>query len=196
MSSVYEAGSLYNSLKLHFNNENYNFLKYNGKTKCKFVPENQFYVFQKLEKRYGENLKEFYIANFLENPKVWINELLTQDADDVYKNFLRKKESLGYVFKSDIQILLEDQDNFNNVLLVKKGFPVLMKMVMQKKVSLETLLILDDILQFIVMWEKKIQDELIWKGFRLKCIKYKPFLIFDTNKMKEILKQELKCLKN
>jgi hypothetical protein len=194
MSSVYEAGSLYNSLKLHFNNENYNFLKYNGKTKCKFIPENQFYIFQKLEKRYGENLKYFYVSNFLENPKIWINDLLSQEADDVYKNWQKKKESLGYIFKNDISLIFEDRDNLNDVLLVKKDFPILMKMVMQKKVSLETLLILDDILQFIKVWEKKINDELIWKGFRLKCIKYKPFLIFDTDKMKTILKQEVKRL--
>ena len=76
-----------------------------------------------------------------------------------------------------------------------KDFPILMRLVMQKKVSLETLLILDYILNFIEVWNKKIQDELIWKSFRLRCIKYKPFLKIDMEKMKNILKEEIKNAK-
>ena len=103
MSSVYEAGNLFNALRLHFNDEKYNYFKYNGKTKCKFVPENQFYVFQKLEKRYGENIQDFYVANFLENPKLWIHDLLGQECDDIYKEWLRKNQSLTYHFKSILE---------------------------------------------------------------------------------------------
>lgn len=191
MSSVYEAGNLYNALRLHFNDEKYNFFKYNGRTKCRFVPENQFYVFQKLEKRYGENIKDFYVANFLENPKIWINDLLGQECDDVYKEWLRKNQSLTYHFKNDLNNLLEKFE-FNDLFVVKKEFPILMKLVMQKKISLETLLILDSILNFIEVWNEKIQDELIWKAFRIKCIKYKPFLQIDQEKMKTILKEEIK----
>ena len=192
--SATEAGKLYNALKLHFNNEEYDFVKYHGKTSIKFIPENQIYTFQKLQNRYGETLKEFYISNFVENPKIWVNDLPNQESDDVYRSWLKKKESLSYVFRTDVSNILENQEDINDVLRVKKDFPILMKMVLQKKVNIETLLIMDNIVKFFSVWDKRIKDELIWKSFRMKCIKYRPFLEFEPDKMKYILKQEVKRL--
>ena len=187
-----EAGKLYNALKLHFNSEEYDYIKYNGKTRIKFIPQPQLYAFQKLNSRYGDELKNFYIANLLENPNVWIFDLLNQECDDIYKSWKKNQESLGYNFKNDISILMESEEDFNNFFKVNKNFPPLMKMVQQKKINLETLLILDDILKFIDKWNKQIQEEFIWSAFRLKCIKYKPFLIFDKKKMIKALKEEVK----
>ena len=141
--STNEAGVLFNALKLHFNDDKYDFFKYNGRTRIKFIPESQFYVFKKLEARYGDGLKDFYVSNLLENPKIWVNELLTQEADDVYKNWLRKKESLSYVFKNDISNILDSYDNINHTLKVSKELPILIKLVLQKKINIETLLVLD-----------------------------------------------------
>lgn len=187
-----EAGKLYNALKLHFNSEEYDFIKYNGKTRIKFIPQPQLYAFQKLNSRYGEDLKNFYIANLLENPNVWIFDLLNQESDDIYKVWKKKQESLGYVFKNDISALLETEEDFNKIFQVNKSFPPLMKLVQQKRINFETLLILDDILKFIDKWNRQIKEELIWNAFRLKCVKYKPFLNFDKEKMKRILKEEVK----
>jgi len=186
-----EAGKIYNALKLHFNSEEYDFIKYNGKTRIKFIPQPQLYAFQKLNSRYGDELKNFYIANLLENPNVWIFDLLNQECDDIYKIWKKKQESLGYIFKNDISLLLEEGD-FNKIFLVDKTFPPLMRLVQQKRINFETLLILDDILKFIDKWNRHIKEELIWKAFFMKCVKYKPFLIFDKDKFKKVLKEEVK----
>jgi hypothetical protein len=42
------------------------------------------------------------------------------------------------------------------------------------------------------MWDKKIDDDIIWPDFKLKCEKYTPFLHYDKNKFKEILKEKIK----
>ncbi len=128
----------------------------------------------------------------MENPNVWIFDLLNQECDDIYKNWKRTQESLSYIFKNDISNILDSNENFNEIFQVKKTFPPLMVFVQQKRITLETLLILDDILKFLGNWDKQINDELIWKSFRLRCIKYKPFLSFDKGKMKNVLKQEVK----
>jgi hypothetical protein len=128
----------------------------------------------------------------LENPKIWVNDLLSEESDDVYRTFLNKKESLTYSFKNDIICLFEETENLNDLILVNKDFPVLMKRTMQKRINIETLLIMNSILKFFFMWDNNIKDEIVWKDFRLKCIKYFPFIKFDKDKMKEILKTEVK----
>lgn len=183
---------MYNALKLHFNSEEYDYIKYNGKTRIKFIPQQQLYAFQKLNNRYGDELKNFYVSNLLENPNIWIFDLLNQECDDIYKKWKRTQESLGYVFKNDVSTILESCDDVNDVFKIKNTFPPLMKMVQQKKITIETLLILDSILNFIDKWNRQIKEELIWKPFNLKCNKYKPFLLFDSNKMKKILREEVK----
>jgi len=190
--SVYDSYRLYNSLKLHFNSESYNYFKYSGKIKSRYIPEHQFYIFEKLDKKYGDNLEDFYVSNFLENPKTWINDLLSEDCGEIYLSYVKRKESLTYSFKTDIIYLFDESDDFNKLFVVDKDFPLLMKKTLQNKIKIETLLILNSILQFFGVWDNKIKDDLIWKDFRLKCIKYFPFVKFDQTKMKEILKMEIK----
>jgi hypothetical protein len=42
------------------------------------------------------------------------------------------------------------------------------------------------------MWEKKIIDDIVWPELKNKCEKYKPFLFYDKNKMKNILQEKIK----
>jgi len=65
-------------------------------------------------------------------------------------------------------------------------------LVQLKQVSLETLVILNDLLKFFPMWDKKIDDDIIWPDFKMKCEKYSPFLNYDKDKFKIILKDKIK----
>ena len=94
--SAFEAYKLYRGLKLHFSTENYNYFKYNGSTTNKFIPENQLLVFEKINKLYGKNLEEFYVANFLDNPNLWVNELLSEECFERFNCYKKRKESLSY----------------------------------------------------------------------------------------------------
>jgi hypothetical protein len=72
------------------------------------------------------------------------------------------------------------------------SYPVLMHLVQLKQVSLETLCILNDIMKFFPMWDKKIDDDIVWPDFKMKCEKYTPFLNYDKVKFKAILKEKIK----
>ena len=63
---------------------------------------------------------------------------------------------------------------------------------MHGKVAIETLVILNDLLNFFPVWEKKIIDDIVWPELKNKCEKYKPFLFYDKNKMKNILQEKIK----
>jgi hypothetical protein len=187
--STYDVARLHLSLKLHFTTT-YDYFEYNGKCKIKFIPQQHLFLYEKLDKKYKDNIKDFFIANFVEKPKIWINEFLSEESNQIYLNYKKRKESLGYVFKEDINYLIDNYKDLNKVLIVNKTHPILMKSVLQEKVSLETCIILNDMVHFTKVWDKRM-DDVIWKEFRLKLTKFAGFVIFDKDKMKKILKTVL-----
>jgi len=190
--SALNSANLYNALKLHFNDDKYDFFKYKGKTRIRQIPNHHLEMFGILNNRYGEKLQDFYIANFLIDSKVWIGDLLSNECDSNYKEWNKKINNLTYIYKNNIIELMDEVTDLNELLYVNDDYPLLLKRVLQEKVSLESLLITNSILKFFPMWNKNIKDDIIWPHFRKKCVKYFPFLSFDKDKMTEILKIEAK----
>jgi hypothetical protein len=60
---------------------------------------------------------------------------------------------------------------------------------LQKETKIETLCILNSILGFLPMWDKKITDTIRWPNLKRKIVKYTAFLPKDVVKYKLILKK-------
>jgi len=74
------------------------------------------------------------------------------------------------------------------VLEVKNGqHPILLKEFMAKKVSLETICIMDEIIGFTKDWDRLISERIIYPGIHVKINKYKSFVEFNRMKYKSIL---------
>jgi len=194
-NSGYASFTLYNSLKLHFTSSSYDYFKYHGKTNVStatFLKRKDKYTFYKFSRKYSvEELRDFYVANLLEGDK-WVGDM-AKDGEEVYKKWQKTQQSLTYTFENDIMYLLADGGSPDSMLQVKpNGYPQLMHFVQLKQVSLETLCILNDIMNFFPMWNKKIDDDIIWPDFKLKCLKYTPFIQYDKQKFKNILKEKIK----
>ena len=192
----FAAYALWNALKLHFTSDSYDYFKYNGKTnvsKQTFTTNKSKYHFYKLSRKYNlEELKDFYVANFIQGKGDWVGDLL-QDGDENYTKWQKTQQSLTYTFENDIIVLLDKVENPNDLLVVRNNeFPKLMQYTTQGDVTLETLIILDDLMNFFPMWEKEIYDDIVWPNFKTKCVKYKPFLHYDKEKFKQILKEKIK----
>jgi len=191
----FEAFAMYQALKLHFSG-NYDYVKYNGKTnanKDQFMIRKDKYSFYKLSRKYKrEELFGFYVANLLKNPKVWVGELATDDANSEYLLWLRVQQSLSYIFEQDLNHLFDKVDKPDDLLKVVDGqYPLLYNEYLQDSVYLETVVILDDILNFLPMWSKKVEDDIVFPDFVKKCSKYKPFLNYDKAKFKTLLKDKI-----
>lgn len=191
----YAAFAMYNSLKLHFTSKSYDYFKYHGKTNVSavtFLKRKDKYSFYKLSRKYSlDELKYFYVANFLEGDK-WVGDM-AKDGEEVYKKWQKTQQSLTYNFENDIVYLLSNGGSPDEMLEVKpNSYPLLMKFVQLGQIKLETLVILNDILNFFPMWDKKIEDDIIWPNFKMTCIKYTPFLQYDKAKFKKILKEKIK----
>lgn len=192
----YEAFSLYNALKLHFSSKSYDFFKYHGKSNISiesFENRKDKYHFYKLSRQNDKNdYIEFLVSNFLIKEKLWVGDLLQEDAIITYKKRMATLQSLGYVFKNDCQTLKDSVESPNELLEVKDGeYPKLLIMTLQKDVHFETLCILNSLMNFLPMWDRKIADTIRYPEFSMKVKKYMPFLEFDKEKFREIATKEL-----
>jgi len=197
----FAAYALWNALKLHFTSESYDYFKYNGKTnvsKQTFTTNKSKYQFYKLSRKYNlEELKNFYIANFIQGKGDWVGDLL-QDGDENYTKWQKTQQSLTYTFENDIMYMFDSVDGAEFWHIddyfkpVDGGWPMLITKMMHEKISLETVCILGDILGCMPKWEKQITEDIIWPTHRRIIKKYTPFILYDKEKYKQILKEKIK----
>jgi hypothetical protein len=189
----FAAFALYTALKTHFTSSSYDFFKYHGKTnvsKDSFMKNKSRYQFYKLSRKYSlEQLRNFFLANFIYGNSTWVGEMLGPEGDKAYSKWQKTNQSLTYVFENDI-IGLIGNDSPESMLVVNDGqHPTLLREVMSGTIAIETMVILNDIMNFFPMWNRKISDDIIWPNWRLKCEKYVPFVNYDKIKFKNILRE-------
>lgn len=191
----YEAFSLYNSLKLHFSSDSYDFFRYNGKSNISiesFENRRDKYHFYKLSRQQDkDDYIQFLVSNFLVNEKCWAGDLLQEEAIIAYKNRMAIIQSLGYKFQNDCKDLRDSVESPNDLLKTDGDYPVLLLRTLQKDTHLETLCILNSFMNFLPMWDRKIADTIRYPEFSRKVKKYTPFLHFDKTKFKNIIMKEL-----
>ena len=174
-----ETYQSYLALKLHFEGK-YDYFKYGGKTSASaesFEKRKDKYKFVKLSTKLSDpQILDYYLANFIRGKK-WIG-----DFDKT--NWLEHKkvnQSLEYVYQNDIETLLTLVEEFDILFRVGEGnHPKLVKAYLGKKVSLETLVILEKILKFRESFDAKISETYIWPKVSLLIKKYEPFLKIDV----------------
>jgi hypothetical protein len=185
----FEAYKQYLAVKQHFTLPSYDYFKYNGKVRANessFESRKDKYMFYKLSKR--EELHEFLVANLSEFPNIWVGDLVSDQCDLTYKKFLLRKESLTYLFKNDIDNLLEDFDS--NFKVEDGEYPHLLKLLIRQKINKETFIIINDCVSFFASWNKKILDPVLWPTIAMNCNKLRPFLNIEKDKYCVILKEK------
>lgn len=197
MITGYETFGIYQALKLHFTTDSYDFFKYGGKSKISidaFENRKDKYHFYKLSRRLQskDEMIDFIVAQFIHDDNAWIGNMLDEQADSIYRQRQKVMQSLSYTFENDCHKIFNDTSNPNVVLQSEDGdYPTLLTMTLQKDVEFETLCILNRMLNFLPMWNKKIADTIRWPQYKRKIEKYTPFITFDSTRCKLILKKVL-----
>lgn len=192
----YEAFCLYNALKMHFTSDSYDYFKYNGKTRTSidaFENRKDKYYFYKLSRRNTkEDYIDFLVSNFVHDENVWVGTLVTDEALDIHRARMRIIQSLSYSVGEDFTKIVECSTTPDEVLKVIDDYPKLLTMMLHSDIKLETVCILNSLLNFFPMWNKKITDTIRWPQISKKCLKYTPFIQFDKQKMKTLLMEKMK----
>lgn len=186
----FEAFKLFNAIKMHFTTDSYDYFKYHGKIRAdeiSFETRKDKYMFYKLSKH--EDPLTFLVANFAEGKKLWVGDMFEADKQLTYNEFLKRKQSLTYIFENDIDNLLEDFDK-NFEVPGNGDYPFLLKLLTRKKIAKESFIIMQDCVRFFSSWNKKITDPVLWPQVAMNCKKLHPFLSYEKDKYCGILKNK------
>lgn len=191
-----ECYRTYISIKNHFTQKKYNYHKYNGKVKASlqsFYKRRDRFWFEKMSRiKNEEEIKNFFISNFVtcEDPQtLWIGDII-KNGESNYKKWQKKIQSLSYIFKEELDIL--NKDGLIESFKIKGNkHPKIIKLYLSKKVSLETLVILNKILKYKKKYDEKLLDP-VWEFTSMKIEKYSPFINLDISKYKNIIREIIK----
>ena len=191
MMQPFDAYSMYNALKLHFEQDSYDAVKYNFKSNVSpksFFARKDKYFFAKLAKTYDDKLLQYYIANF-KNGVSYVGDMLNEGGETYFKEHMKIRESIHREFQKDINSLIDMDIEFDEFFKIKQTHPLIVKLLMREEISLETVVILDSILGFMEREGSKITETIIWPDISRKIMKYKPFVDFNKIKCVDIIKK-------
>lgn len=182
----FESYVLYQSLKLHFKSEKYDFFKYNGTMKSlkyeTFEKKKDKYFYYKLSNHL--NPKMLIVSNILHDEKksAWIGNIMNSEGYRIYLNWLKKYESFSYLFRQD----LEKIDNLKDWLKQKEDdMPFILTKVRQGDIMIETVVVLNRLLNFFEGWKT---NNILLNHDLFLYKKYDPFLNLDMKKYSLIVK--------
>ena len=198
MYGGFDVYKTYLAVKLHFTSDTYDYYKYDGKVNAKldtFTKRKDRYFFHKLSTRYAEtDILDFFVANFLADSKRCIGNLLANDGRDVYLDYKKRKEAFAYHFKQECGTIVSDLGrlniSFNDGFIPPNGqHPRVLRLLIQRKISYQTAVVLDHFLGFTKNWDKEITEKVVWPEISLKVSRVKPFVNFNATECKLIMKE-------
>lgn len=195
--SPFETYCLFQALKLHFTTESYDFFKYGGKTKStvdQFNSKRDRFFYHRLCRRYDKDqIKDFIVANMLGRDKSWVGDLLDDDADEQFTQYIKQKQSLTYRFKNELEKVFTEHEN--PFKFEDNGYPALINDYMRGDISFDTALIINDFTNCFSKFDKKLKGDFLWDKFYFKAKKFRPFLEYDKNKIAGIIKEQINVTK-
>lgn len=176
------AYRMYLAVKLHFMSDSYDITKSRDNVRVsrgKFDERNQHALYEKFADRFERksDMAQYLVANFAYG--AWGNTDIiygTAEAESNHKTWIRRKQSMTQVFKTDLNRLALDYetkdikflDDFNSSL------PHAFQLFLGNHITIETLALIDKFHPYLEQW--KGQLGVMWKDELRRIIKAKPFI--------------------
>ena len=193
----FKAFRYYLALKLHFNNDKYNVFENKGNIKYSyenFNSRNDRHIFEKLARKFDtdKDLIQFLVSNFAYGHDNMIFAI--EESNEYYLEWQKRKQSITRIFKDDLNTIeLESQkhalslDQIINFTL--NEYPSIIKLYLGKKIAIESVSILNDLLDFIPKWKQNQSGMLILESDIRKIEKIKGFVKYEQEKIKPIFNE-------
>lgn len=190
----FKAYRYYLALKLHFTTEKFNVFENRGNVRGSreaFNARNDRYIFEKLARKHSDDREiiQFFVANFAYGNESAIYE--GQEADANLTEWNKRKQSITKTFIDDLAALLTHTEinklptssifdfNFNE-------YPAALKLYLGGKISVETLVIINDLDHIVEHWLDNPTVQHIWANELLRIKKLTGFVKYDKIKLRKI----------
>lgn len=187
----YEVYIDYLALKRHFTTEYYDYHRYNGKVKANkdsFEKRKDKFFFEKISRHRDPH--GLMLANFLKLDDIWVKNLTGDEATERYNQWLGKLQSISRSVENELSVLDEDFDS--NFKVLDGRHPNILKLYLADKLSIETFIIIYDLVGCETYWNNKFENDFIWNEVKKKIKKVRPFLVYDKTKIKNIIVEKFR----
>ena len=171
---------MYCALKAHFQGD-YDYHKFSGKTKTKresYYKRMDRFFFAKTAVKYEDTeVLNYFVSNFIHDRSGYIANF----TDKNYETWMNKRAMFYEIFSQEMQPFVK---NFEPLFECEsRQHPTLLKEYMGKRISLETMIVLDDLVEFSKRWDKElVWDDFVWPDVKKLMNNYKGFLTINTDK--------------
>jgi hypothetical protein len=193
----FKAFRYYLALKLHFNNDKYNVFENKGNIKYSyenFNSRNDRHIFEKLARKFDtdKDLIQFLVANFAYGHDNMIFAI--EEANEYYLEWQKRKQSITRIFNDDLNTIeLESQKNALSldqiINFTLNEYPSIIKLYLGKKIAIESVSMLNDLLDFIPKWKQNQSGMLILESDIRRIEKLKGFVKYEQEKIKPIFNE-------
>lgn len=181
-------------MKLHFTTESYDISKTKGMVKdCRnaFMKRTDILAFRKLGEKYKKrDIIDLLVANFTRGDKY--GGVFDSETEEAYEQWKIRQQKLTYIFTQDIiSIITESEKTGEDPFISDNGrHPIVVRMYLGGKISLETVIILDKLFNFRYINDNSLQLDFVWKDVSLLIKKYRIFIRIDKEKYMAIWNKE------
>lgn len=189
----------YFALKIHFNQPAYDFFKFRGRLKNKPEDDHQKVLssaYKVAKNKSKLEIIEFLFANLLYDKRFWLGDY-NSDHEEIYQIWKKRQDSLTYNFTSDLKKIFIGNLPFNAYFKTSAdSYPIVMKMLMQNDISIETVIILNKFLKFTNKWSAAYKSDFIMPEMIMKIEKATEFIIRYNDIKDDKLMRFKKMIKN
>jgi hypothetical protein len=184
---AFDAYQIYLALKLHFAPGSYDAVKYNYKVRAdreKFRHKPEARWFHNLSKKYDRpSLVNALVSNFVSGKK-YGGMFEGAEFEETHTQWRRINEALSHYFETDLKEVWNtacDDGQMAPRLLDALGcengkYPLVIKLYLQKRINLETVVILDRLTNFMSKSDQKISDPIQWPKLRHLIDRYEKLM--------------------
>lgn len=179
----------FTAYKRHLETASYDFVKYRGKVKASydtFLTKPDAYFYTKLSKK--TDIDGRIISNLIENPKVWIKDVVSEEGEAIYLAWKKRLDSIAYHFTQELNVLNDDYlSNFE----IKKGqIPHIINLVLSRELSFEVFTLLCSLANVYTYFDHELKDDVICRQILQRSRKYDSILSdIDRKKLSELTKK-------
>lgn len=191
---AFMAFNKFMALKNHFSLDNYDYLKYNGKTnvrKDSFILRKDKMMFLKLSS-IPHPLEDFLISNFSVDENYWLDSLLDNNIGNLnYIEWKNKLDRISFHIKTQLaNCQIDTYKDLKRLFYVKENkLPTIISLYREGKISLETFTIIYHILNVDEYWKNNLKEKFISPRIMKKIRKYEYLLVrrIDKNKIENMI---------
>jgi hypothetical protein len=182
----FEAFKIYQAMRLHFTQDNYNAIKYNFKVNVKqsaFQARRDRVIFEFCENKRPnrEKLISYFLSNFITG-KLYIRDF----NEEAHASRIARLESLTYNFQKEMKIVAESGISFDKACSSFEQDSFIGHL-MRNEVSLETIILVDLLVDFVKDLRKLPDPIGVYTEWLLRLEKYRLFFKMPEKKREKII---------